>query len=92
MIFEELFAKTDDEKILDKLGEIVDLLKIKKQPMTYVPYPVYVEVPWWKYWRSPEAELIPLDPLPYVYPDVQLEIPEWDFAEYVCLGSSVVST
>ena len=93
MIFEELFAKTDNEKILDKLEEIKQLMVPK---VVYVP--IYVEQkPWW--YCEPINTSVN-----YVYPEkydcvdaLRYAFSERftygvDYAEHVCLGSSVVST
>ena len=92
MVFEELFAKTDDEKILDKLEEIIDLLKIRQQPVTFVPYPVY---------RNPYYLTYP-SPIDYVYPEKYdcvdalryafQETYSADYDEHVCLAGACVST
>ena len=79
MVFEELFAKTDNEKILDKLEEIKQLMVPK---VIYVP--IYVEQkPWW------HCEPLEVD---CTYPETFKTYYGIDFAEHVCLGSSVVST
>ena len=93
MVFEELFAETKDEKILDKLDTIIDLLKMEKQPMTYVPCPVYVETPWYHIYPSPVEYVYPerydcVEALRYAFPEVY----SIDYAEHVCLASACVST
>ena len=77
MIFEELFAKTDNEKILDKLEEIKQLMVPK---VVYVP--IYVEQKTW--WHC--------EPLDYTYPEEFRTYYGMDFAEHACLSSVCVST
>ena len=80
MIFEELFAQTQEEKVLERLDKIIDLLQMQKQPMTYVPYPVYTVVSPFDYYAPP------------VYPYVSPIEYTRDYMTHACLSGYCVSS
>jgi len=66
MEFESIFTKTNNDKILEKLEEIKELMVPK---VIYVPYPVYItKEPWWY-----------CEPLEINYPHPEVFKTYWDY-------------
>ena len=71
-VFEELFAKTDNDKILDKLEEIKQLMIPR---VVYVP--IYIEQKPWYY----------CEPLDIVYPETYPLTCGINYGLDICTGS-----